>query len=410
MLTKANNDRLTRVVGDAPMGGIMRKHVWIPFARAASLHGSTPQKVRLFGEDFVAFRAEDGRIGFVDERCPHRGVSLALARVEGCALRCIFHGWKMDASGAVIEVPTEGARSAEVAAKVKVNHYPTREAGGMAWVYLGKQDPPPFPKLPFLEVPPENIWVSRSVVPCNWLQGLEAALDSSHLGWLHQSWIEGVSSTEAAKFLVPPVYETERTGYGLRAAAIRDLPDGTSFLRVGEYVLPFTMMNQTDRQPETGREYACFIAVPVDDETHLLFWLIWNDSAPLIDVSTFTKNEYDDDNYATFRGTRDTNWGQDRAAMDAGHFSGFTENLIAEDVVVQISMGRIADRTREHLGTTDEAIVKARLQLLKLVKAFEAGDPVEDILGAYRTEGALPVAMVVPQGFDWTRARTEALA
>ena len=112
MLTKAENDRLTQVSGDAPMARVMREQCWLPFAREAALTvGQPPQRVRLLGEDFVAFRAEDGRVGFVDERCPHRGVSLALARVEGCSLRCIYHGWKYDVERNVLETPAEPQQS-----------------------------------------------------------------------------------------------------------------------------------------------------------------------------------------------------------------------------------------------------------------------------------------------------------
>jgi phthalate 4,5-dioxygenase oxygenase subunit len=410
MLTKANNDRLTKVTADAPMARLMRERCWVPFLRDAALIVGVPQRVRLFGEDFVAFRAEDGRVGFVDERCPHRGVSLALARVEGCTLRCIFHGWRIDVTGAVVEVPSAGASSAEFAARIEFNHYPTREAGGLIWVYLGKKVVPEFPKLPFMDVPPECRVSTRSTVPCNWLQGLEAGLDSSHLGWLHQSWVGDVRTPDAARFTVSPVYETKDTSYGMRAAAIRDLPDGNSFVRICEYVLPFTVMNQTDRPVTEGREYACFMAIPVDNETHLLFWCIWNQGAPLADVSSFSKRACDYNNYATFRGTRENNWGQDRAAMRAGHFSGFTENLLEEDVVVQISMGAVADRTREHVCATDVAIVKARLQLLKLLKTFEAGESVESILVGYRTDGTLPVSAVVTKGFDWVNGTIAAVA
>jgi phthalate 4,5-dioxygenase oxygenase subunit len=402
MLSKADNDRLTQVETQAPMGKLIRERCWIPFARGESLTGTTPpQKVRLLGEDFIAFRAADGRVGFVDERCPHRGASLALARVEGCSLRCIFHGWRIEASGSVVEVPSEAERSAQFASKVRVNRYPTREAGGMVWVFLGEQ-PPEFPDLPFMAVPPQSRWVSRTVVSCNWLQGLEGALDSSHLGWLHQSWIQSVGTNDGAKFSIAPVYETHETRYGMRAAAIRHLPDGqSSFLRISEYLMPFTVMNRTDRAGSQGTEFACFMAVPVDNQTHLLFWCIWNQGAPLADVVSFAKGDCDLNDYARFRGTKQDNWGQDRAAMDAGHFSGFPQLLLQEDVVVQISMGAIADRSREQLCATDLAIAKARHHLLELLKLAAAGESVAGALGAYRTEGVLPFVGVVPKGFDW---------
>ena len=131
MLTKEQNERLTSVEGEAPMARLLREGYWLPFSRIEGLAaGAPPVRVRLLGGDYVAFRGEDGRIGFIDERCPHRGVSMALARLEGCALRCIFHGWLVDGSGKVVEVPTEGDRSATVAERVPFNHYPVAEHCG----------------------------------------------------------------------------------------------------------------------------------------------------------------------------------------------------------------------------------------------------------------------------------------
>src|SRR5580704_13974000 len=119
------------------MGRLMREHYWIPAALSSQIvEDGAPQRVRLLGKDYVAFRATDGRIGFFDERCPHRGVSLVLARNEDCALRCIFHAWKIDVSGKVVEVPTQATRPEEFAARVRVNHYRTHEGGGIVWVWL----------------------------------------------------------------------------------------------------------------------------------------------------------------------------------------------------------------------------------------------------------------------------------
>ena len=107
MITRFDNDRLTRVGGDAPMGRLMRENYWIPFARSQAIEGK-PQRIRLLGENYVAFRGEDGEVGLLDEHCPHRRASLLLARVEGCSLRCIYHGWRMDRSGAAGSSPCCG--------------------------------------------------------------------------------------------------------------------------------------------------------------------------------------------------------------------------------------------------------------------------------------------------------------
>ena len=108
-----DNDLLTQVGPDTPMGQMLRQY-WTPAIRSAALEADgAPVRVRLFGQDFVAFRDTSGRPGFVDEACPHRGVSLALARNEDNGLRCIFHGWKFDTTGKVIDAPAEPAERRE---------------------------------------------------------------------------------------------------------------------------------------------------------------------------------------------------------------------------------------------------------------------------------------------------------
>ena len=150
MVSREENELMTRVEGDAPLGQLMRQHYWIPFALSENLvAGDAPTPVRLFGENYIAFRAEDGRIGFFDELCPHRRASLALGRVEGNGVRCIYHGWKLDVSGCVAEAPTQVLRAEQFAAGVRVVHFPAHETGGIAWVWLGGTEAPPFPDLPF---------------------------------------------------------------------------------------------------------------------------------------------------------------------------------------------------------------------------------------------------------------------
>jgi len=398
MLTKLQNDRLTLVENDAPMGRLLRENYWLPFCRPQALNiGDAPTRVRLVGTDYVAFRAENGEIGFFDEGCPHRGVSLALARVEGCALRCIFHGWKIDVTGRVLEIPCEGEDSEVVAARIKVKRYPIVENGGLVWVFLGHGTAPAFPHLPFCNLPAENLWLTRTVVPTNWLQGLEAALDSSHVGFLHQSWLPPQNGAIA----VSPKYQVENTPYGMQAAAIRPLGDGTSYLRVSEYFMPLLTL-VPGGSPPVGREGGIFIAVPVDDTTHLLFWGIFNTDAPVGDQRAFYAKDldYDEDNYAIFDGTRANNWGQDRAAMKAGHFSGFTRRLLQEDIVVQVSMGPIANRTREILCKTDLAIARCRALLLSLIERFEAGEAIDGAMPTVKPT-TLPVGKIMPSDKDW---------
>src|SRR6476620_4293174 len=188
MLTAEENDLLCRVESNAPMGQLMRRH-WIPacLSEEVTEPDGAPVRTRLLGEDLVVFRDTDGRLGVLDEYCPHRRVSLALGRNEECGLRCLYHGWKMDVEGNVLEMASEPAASG-MAEKVKHKAYPVQEWGGMVWAWFGPADrvtefqPPAW-------APDENVRVSiaKSILPCNWAQVLEGAIDSAHSSSLHSS-------------------------------------------------------------------------------------------------------------------------------------------------------------------------------------------------------------------------------
>jgi nitrite reductase/ring-hydroxylating ferredoxin subunit len=408
--TGSENEVLTRVEGDVPMGRLMRAHSWIPFSESDHLSpGDGPVPVRLFGQHYVAFRTADGRVGFLDELCPHRRASLLLARVEGDGVRCIYHGWKILVSGRVVECPTQTVRAEQFAARVPAGGYPVEEVGGLAWVWLGAGQAPPFPHLPFADPDLYRFWCTCRV-PCNWLQGLEGSVDSVHAGVLHQTWI-----AEAAKLAghsnlgftldQPPTYETEATPYGLRAAALRKTLGGETYVRVTEHLLPLvTVVPVGGDRPRSG---TAFVICPVDDTHHVLFFGNYGDSPdraePLDQCAmqdpAFVPDPYD---YTGIRGGRSDAWGQDRALMSAGHFTGFGRSLLEEDAVIQTSMGPIVDRSKEHLSSSDVAVAHLRRMLLEAIADADGGrTPVGSANGAERV--LLPNAseMLLAEGGRW---------
>lgn len=188
-VSKADNDLMTRVEADAPMGQFLRENFWFPAGLSGQLiSDGAPERVRLLGRSFVAFRSTDGRVGFFNEACPHRGASLALARNEDNALRCIFHGWKYSVDGKCVEAPTQPDHQEAFCKTVPLKHYPVREAAGLFWVWLGSGEPKRFPEFEFTGLTGDRVRPIRQVLKFNWIQSVEGLVDSAHVAVLHQSW------------------------------------------------------------------------------------------------------------------------------------------------------------------------------------------------------------------------------
>lgn len=383
MALKPEEDMLlTSVGGNTPMGQLLRQY-WVPAIRSEALAlDGAPQRITLFGDRFVMFRSADG-VGILDEACPHRGVSMALARNEQNGLRCIFHGWKFDVSGNLVDAPCEPeALRAKFIRTIRVKNYHTREVAGVVWVFVGGGTPPPFPDFQFNSLPPSRVVIRRAVVPYNWVQGVEAHIDSSHVPFLHRGFLtknrdrldKGTAANLGAMMQdESPRLEMEETPYGLREAALRTMSDGQTYARIREIVLPFfTFIPGAEIGPFGAR-----VSVPIDELTSAEWYIVYN---PLRDLSeadiasSFGGSSDDPDNFAANLGTAENLWGQDRAAMKDGHFSGLTKSVPFEDFIVQASMGSRVDRSLEQLGSGDAIVVRARRLLIEAARAYAGGD------------------------------------
>ena len=288
MLTAAENDLLCRVEGDAPMGQLMRRH-WLPalLVEEVAAPDGDPVPVRLLGEDLVAFRDTEGRVGVMDRYCPHRRASLVFGRNEDCGLRCLYHGWKMDVAGNVVEMPSEVAGSG-LAQKVRHRAYPVHEWGGFVWVYMGPPETmPPFEPPPYAPGPDAKLSIVKLVIDCNWAQVLEGAIDSAHSSSLHSSdmtpaRVDGAKATSSA-WLRPstdkaPRLVAEPTNYGFKYAAVRRPIVNAAkndYVRVTVFVAPIVVLI-----PPNNLYNVANINVPIDD-THTMFHFIaWNESGP----------------------------------------------------------------------------------------------------------------------------------
>ncbi|MEZ5658158.1 MAG: Rieske 2Fe-2S domain-containing protein [Burkholderiaceae bacterium] len=403
-ITREENDLLTRVENGAPMGEMIRQHYWIPAAPSIKLEaGGAPLRVRLLGTDLIAVRAPDGRVGILDERCPHRKASLALAHNEPDGLRCIYHGWKLDLSGNLIDAPNHTGDQQAFCKHVKVNNYRAVDRGGIVWAWLGTGDEPPkFPELPFIDLPQEQRSVTSVEVPTNWVQGVEASMDSSHVGILHASTAQITAGPGNQRLLMSkalaPRLEFEEQPYGYRYAAVRDMPDGSMYARVNNFVMPWYGIICP---PNDGGPSTVFFSTPVDDLTHRAWFVHYNVHGPL--GMTIMSASPDVWNFPPLPpGTAAENWGQNRDLMKRGHQTGFPQHLGTEDFAMFISQGPIYDRSEEQLCSADGAVIRVRQLLLRAAREFAAGKAPELARSpALDYRRIRSVGGVLPAGGDW---------
>ncbi len=414
MLTREENELLCRVEGDAPMGQMMRRY-WLPACLAEEIAAPDcdPVRVRLLGENLVAFRDSEGRAGLMAEQCPHRKASLFYGRNEEGGLRCLYHGWKFAVDGQCVDMSSEPPESG-LCAKVKHKAYPTREAGGVVWAYMGPAAETPEFERPIF-APSENTRVAifKIVSQCNWAQGLEGGIDSAHSSSLHSTdmpaaRVPGSTATGTA-WARPttdksPRLEAEETNYGFRYAAIRRPIQNSAthdYLRVTTFVAPFHIMI-----PPNNVYNVYQMSVPIDDDANVIYLCAWSDTTAGVDVEAwrkFTGTQFGVDLDKTYRklNNRENDFGQDRKAMRLGDFTGI-RGFPNQDIAMQESMGAVADRTSERLGASDLAIVQFRRTMLQAVRDFQAGKkpPGVGIRAAdYKSYGSWE--RVVPKSTDW---------
>ena len=413
MLTHEENDLLCRVEGDAPMGQLMRRH-WIPVALTEEVAepDGTPVKSRILGEDLVVFRDTNGKVGVMDEYCPHRRVSLVLGRNEECGLRCLYHGWKMDVEGNVVDMSSEPAGSA-LKQKVKHRAYPVHEWGGWVWSYLGPQETmPAFEPPPFAPSANVRVSIAKAIIPCNWAQILEGAIDSAHSSSLHSSDFvpARVKAGEATdkNWLRPstdksPRLQVQHSDYGFRYAALRRPIQNAAtheYVRTTVFVAPFTVL-----VPPNNLYNVANVNVPVDDHHTAFYFLAWGDPAttPAVDewrqFLNVQRGTTLDEHYA-IKANMGNRFGQDRKAMKDGNFTGIS-GFPNQDIAMWVTMGPMANRSIERLGASDQAVVEFRKQMVAAAQGFANGKPAIGTGAARASKDVCSFQAVMPKAVDW---------
>jgi phthalate 4,5-dioxygenase len=379
MLTREENDLVTKVTGDAPAGEMLRRY-WLPacWSEEVAEPDGTPVRVRMFGETFVAFRDSSGKVGLIDAACPHRLASLVLGRNEEGGIRCIYHGWKFDVNGRCMEMPTEPAEY-NFAERIRIRSYPVRDAGGLIWTYLGPPElEPPFPAYDWTAMPREHLALMKYIERANYLQCAEGTIDTTHSWFLHRGVLRDWKTRTSVSNDLSPRLEAEDTPYGFRYAAIRQTnedPDKQKYVKLTVYVFPTTgfIARSLDRSVATLVQ----IFVPIDDEQTMVYSIMHSINGEPVDEKAIREDlqlrpgiDLDADFRPRF--CTEDGWIQDRSAMKRGDWTGIS-GFPNQDVAVQESMGRIADRTKEHLGTSDVAIIRMRRRMLDNVRRVAEG-------------------------------------
>ena len=402
MLSREDNELLSRIGPGTPMGDLLRQY-WQPAVLSSELpeRDGPPLRVRLLGEELIAFRDTNGRVGLLGANCPHRGAPLYFARNEDCGLRCIYHGWKFDTEGRCLETPNApGDR--DIRSKVRAKSYRVIERNGIVWTYMGPlEEPPALPELGWTEAPVEHKLMTKQYLECNYAQALEGDLDPSHVSFLHapldprgQSGYQGTAGILSEQHLSEVALEQDvkardrspqisvlKTDYGLFVGARRDAGGDRNYWRFTQLVLPFYVYVPG----AVGSPVHCNVWQPMDDE-HTMVWRIQylNERPFTADerarLLTGTGAHIPPEGYLPPsseaggawipRANRGNDYQQDRGAQRKVSFSGI-RGIWAQDRACTEGMGAIMDRTQEHLVATDATLVQMRRMLLAAAKELK---------------------------------------
>lgn len=412
MLTREDNELLCRVGPGTPMGETLR-HYWHPVLLSWELPAPdcNPIRVRLLGEDLIAFRDSAGRVGMLANSCPHRGASLFFGRNEENGLRCVYHGWKFDVEGRCVEMPSEPPDS-NFKDKIRQVAYPCAERGGVVWAYMGpRNDPPALPDLPWFLVPDGQRFLTKRLQECNFAQAIEGGIDTTHAGFLHtrltlelalkrekdpktnRAWGEDERTNRGLSYAMTSRsahFELMDTDYGIMIASRREAGETETYWRINQFLLPYYTMPPSHAvvdktTPKGGGGGHAF--VPMDDENTITWSFTANYQRPFTEAELERMNEYPNPGLhagvpkgllpatsapmGAFRPihNKTNDYGLDYELQRTSQFCGIPDRS-TQDNGVQESMGPIYDRTREHLGISDSGVIRMRRRLIDAAKAL----------------------------------------
>ncbi len=386
MMSQEQNDLLTRVAPGTGAGAVLRLY-WQPAALSEELVSSRPVvPVRLLGEDLVLFRDNEGELGLIGRHCPHRGGDMCYGRREDNGLRCPFHGWHFDRHGQCVEQPGEPEGS-QMHKNIRTVSYPVVEKNGIIFAYMGPGEPPPFSALDCFTAPDSHVFAFKGLWECNWLQAMEVGIDPVHASFLHRFLQDedpnkgygqqfrsraadtDVPMTQLLREYPRPDIKVEETEYGLRLISLRHMNNGRSHVRVTNQVFPEAICIPMSNEMTITQWH-----VPVDDETCYWYSMFTSFGKP-VDKTLMREQrlkEHRLPDYAPLK-NKTNNYGYNSNEQATLTYTGMGLDINVHDQWAVESMGRIQDRTQEHLGRTDVAIIRYRRMLLDAIAKVKKG-------------------------------------
>jgi 5,5'-dehydrodivanillate O-demethylase oxygenase subunit len=356
MLTAEQNADLTQIGPGTPMGAVLRNY-WYPVALTRELEEFPIKKARLLSENWAVFKTGEGKYGIVSERCPHRGASLVYGIVEEDGLRCGYHGWKFDTAGECVDMLAEPDASPKFRAESCVFAGEAQELGGLIWAYVGTG---PAPLLPRYEayVMDGIRDIGHSMLPCNWMQIMENAVDPYHVEALHGNYFEFIAKYK--NIPMPSAFKNKHVKVGfdlfehgiIKKRLLVGQSEDSDDWNIGHpLVFPYKMW--------VGGNgiYQMQIRVPIDDtHTWVLFYSVHAPEGGVVPENPPTVDyEYE--------------W----LDADGNHIVDYIEG---QDVMAWVTQGEIADRTHERITKSDVGVVACRRMFRDAIDAVREGrDP-----------------------------------
>jgi phthalate 4,5-dioxygenase len=387
MLSVEDNAYLTQIGPGTPMGNLFRRF-WLPLFLSSELpeNDGPPLRTRILGEDLVGYRDSNGHVGVLDAYCPHRRAPLFYGRNEECGLRCVYHGWKFDAEGTCLDMPSEPPES-DFKDRLTIKAYATYETGGLVWIYMGPREKQPErpPMLEWTELPPSRRRVIKWFHENNYMQGIEGDIDTAHVSFLHSDNRVSAGDPPPGRparnlFRIAdkhPRLTAMDTDYGMVYGGRRVLPDGSYYWRVTQWLLPsFSLIPGRGRRGGTAW-------IPVDDHHCTRYSIGLNPDEDIDHAAAdsltppgkpqqFTLNDGTIIDTMIPYGTKANQYLIDRDLQKAGHYSGITSIPMQDKAMIE-GMTRVVERNLEHLGSSDIAVIAARRRLMKLARDLENG-------------------------------------